>query len=123
MLSFLRSPTATTPAPKPLSLTEAVKLARTGQITLLDVRESAEVQASGRAKGAVHIPLALVPLKADPSAPDRAVGLDIAKPVAVYCASGMRSGRAVAALQKLGYEAHNIGGFSNWVAAGGAVSR
>lgn len=115
MFNFLRSAT------KPLSLAEAIALAKSGEITLLDVREKAEVQASGKAKGAVHIPLALVPVKADPKAPDCA--LDPAKPLAVYCASGMRSGRAVEALQRLGYEAHNIGGFSAWVAAGGPVSR
>ena len=119
MFSFLRS----SPAPKPLSLTEVLAMAATGAITLLDVRELAEVQASGMAKGALHIPLALVPVRADPTAPDRTAGLDTAKPVAVYCASGMRSGKAVAALQKLGYQAHNIGGLSAWIAAGGAVSR
>ena len=44
---------------------------KAGEITLLDVREAAEVQASGTAAGALHIPLAMVPLKADPTAPDR----------------------------------------------------
>ena len=117
MFNFLRSP------PKPLTLAEVMAKAQAGEITLLDVREAAEVQASGTAAGALHIPLAMVPLKADPTAPDRPPGLDTAKPVAVFCASGIRSGKAVAALQKLGYAAQNIGGFSAWVAAGGPVAR
>ena len=119
MFNFLRP----APQPKQLTLAEALTMSRAGEITLLDVRETAEIAALGRARGALHIPLALVPLKADPKEPDRAIGLDVAKPVAVYCASGMRSGRAVAVLQKLGYEAHNIGGFADWVSAGGAVTR
>jgi rhodanese-related sulfurtransferase len=87
------------------------------------VREAKEIAASGKAKGALHIPLALVPIKADPKAPDCTPGLDLAKPVAVYCASGMRSGAAVTALRKLGYQAHNIGSIRDWAAAGGSIAR
>lgn len=119
MFNFLRS-APTTPR---LTAAEAVKLAAQGEITILDVREAGEVQTSGKAKGALHIPLALVPVKADPKAPDCVKGLDLARPVAVYCASGMRSGRAAQVLAGLGYTAHNIGGLGDWVSAGGTVSR
>jgi rhodanese-related sulfurtransferase len=71
----------------------------------------------------VHIPLSLVPMKADRKGPDFDKRLDPSKPVAVFCAVGGRAGMATQALQKLGYEAHNIGGFSDWVNAGGAVQR
>ena len=118
MLNFLR-PAPTTPR---MTAAEAVAAAKTGAVAVLDVREAAEV-ATGKAKGALHIPLSLVPIKADPKAPDCIKGLDLAKPVAVYCASGMRSGAAVQALKKLGYDAHNIGSIRDWAAAGGAVSR
>jgi rhodanese-related sulfurtransferase len=30
---------------------------------------------------------------------------------------------AAQALQKLGYSAHNLGGFANWVQGGGAVAK
>lgn len=106
-----------------MTCAEAIAKAAAGQVTLLDCREAAEVQASGTAAGALHIPLALVPLKADPKAPDRDARLDPAKPVAVFCAMGGRAGRAVEVLRGLGYEAHNIGGFGDWCAAGGPVTR
>ncbi len=107
----------------PLTPAEARELADAGQITLLDVRELAEVQASGLAKGAVHIPLAMIPLRANRQAPDHDPLLDPAKPVAIYCAAGARAGRAADLLTQLGYTAHNIGGFADWCAAGGEVER
>jgi rhodanese-related sulfurtransferase len=119
MFNFLRS----APATARLTVADAVAGAKTGAVTVIDVRESGEIAASGKAQGALHIPLALIPIKADPKAPDCAKGLDLGKPVAVYCASGMRSGSAVQALKKLGYDAHNIGSIRDWAAAGGAVSR
>ena len=107
----------------PMTCADAIAKAAAGELTLLDCREVAEVSASGTAAGAVHIPLALVPLKADPKAPDHDARLDPAKPVAVFCAMGGRAGRAAEVLRDLGYEAHNIGGFGDWCAAGGPVTR
>lgn len=110
-------------AAKRITAADAVALAAKGEITVLDVREAAEIAASGTARGGLHIPVSLVPLKADPKAPDRDARLDPNKPVAVFCAVGGRAGMAAQALQKLGYEAHNIGGFSDWASAGGPVTR
>lgn len=104
------------------SIPQAIELAAQGKIALLDVREAGELSASGTAKGAIHIPLGLLPLKADPAAPDydrRLAG----KPVAVFCAAGARAGRAVALLERFGHEAVNIGGFGDWCGCGGPVQR
>lgn len=119
MLNFLRS----APAAPRLNASDAVARAALRDITVIDVREVAEVRASGQAAGALNIPLSMLPLKANPKGPDFDARIDPAKPVAVYCASGARSGMAAQVLTKLGYEAHNIGGFSDWRNAGGGVSR
>lgn len=110
-------------APAKLNARQAVPLLAQGQITVIDVREAAEVAASGTAKGGLHIPLSMIPLKANPKAPDFDRRIDPAKPVAVFCAVGGRAGMATQALTSMGYEAHNLGGFSDWAAAGGPVSR
>lgn len=105
MFNFLRS------APTP-SLAEVIQMAVRGEVTLLDVRETAELQASGTARGAVHIALSMVPLKAVEKLPKD-------KPVAVFCAAGARAGQAVQVLGGLGFTAWNIGGFGQWASAGG----
>lgn len=99
-----------------LTAKDAVAYAASDKITVLDVREASEIAASGKAKGALHIALAMLPLQAEAK-----IAKD--KPVAVYCAVGGRAGMATQALVKLGYDAHNIGGFGDWAAAGGPVSR
>ena len=107
-----------------LSVAAAIGLAADSKITLLDVREHGEVASTGSATGAVHIPLMMVPFHADPRHPECREELSTDKPVAVYCASGARSQSAKQALNNLGYETvYNIGGFKDWVAAGGSAGK
>lgn len=95
-----------------------------GEIILIDVRDGSEVAASGKAEGALHIPLSVLAVKCDPKSGECPAELRTNKPVVVYCASGMRSQRGAEALAELGYDqVFNMGGFGGWVAAGGAVSR
>ena len=119
MFNFLR-PSSTQPK---TSISDVIAKAKSGAILLIDVREKSELQSSGTAQGAAHIPLALMAMKADPKSPDFDKRFKPGKPVAVFCASGGRSGQAAATLQRLGYEAINLGGFGNWVQAGGPVVR
>lgn len=107
-----------------LSAAEAVARVRTGALTLIDVRDAGELAATGRAEGALHVPLMLVPMKCDPKSPECLPELSTDKPVAVYCASGGRSQMAAQQLGAMGYrEVHNIGGFFDWQAAGGKITR
>ena len=105
------------------SMQDVIKGAASGALTVIDVRESGELRSSGQAKGALHIPLGLLAMKANPKSPDYDARIAQDKPVAVYCASGGRSGMAAMTLKQMGYDAMNIGGFGNWVGAGGPVSR
>ena len=116
MLSMFRSAAG----PKPMPIPEVSALVAAGKMVLIDVREIAEVKASGRAEGALVIPLSLLALKADPGKP----GCDVPQglPVAVYCASGGRSGMAADTLRRMGYQTvTNLGGLRDWAAGGGRV--
>jgi rhodanese-related sulfurtransferase len=103
---------------------DAVAKAASRELIVIDVRESAEIAASGMAEGALHVPLALLKMRCDRSSPECLAELAIDKPVALYCASGGRSQMAAQALAAMGYrEVYNIGGLGDWISAGGKVSR
>ena len=73
--------------------------------TLLDVRTPDE-WAAGHIDGAVLIPVQELDA--------RITELPREHPVVVYCASGVRSARAVATLRAAGYDARDLGGMSRW---------
>lgn len=108
----------------PPATTELVARHARGEVLLVDVRESAELHASGMASGAVHVPLARLPHVADPRHPDHDPAFTTDRPVVVYCASGGRSNLGCGVLAQLGYRnVTNAGGLADWAAAGGKVVR
>lgn len=105
-----------------LSPQDAISGAKDGLVTVIDVREHGEVAASGKAAGALHIPLVRLRDMADPRHPDFHKTLNTDGKIAVYCASGARSMSATRTLRQLGYgDVHNIGGLGHWVQAGGTL--
>jgi rhodanese-related sulfurtransferase len=95
-----------------------------GNALLVDVRDAPEVEKSGKAAGAVHIPRGMLEFRADPESPyyDQHFAKD--KSVILYCASGGRSALSGQALKEMGYgEVYNMGGFSDWADSGGAVDK
>ena len=105
-----------------ISPDEAKGLVGRPDVLFLDVREPAEVAASGKVPGAVAIPRGLVEFRADPASPMHDAAFDRAKTVVAYCASGGRSALVGKVLKDMGYEnVRNLGGFKGWVDAGGEV--
>lgn len=123
MFGFMKSRPAAVSISQ-ISGVDAVSGTKSGKLTLIDVREPGEVSKSGKARGALHIPLMTLNSKADPGNPDFHPDLDMDKPVVLYCASGARSQMAAKTLLKLGYQSvYNLGPLSNWSAAGGRIAR
>lgn len=111
-----------TNAVQPIAPDEAVARAARGDLTLIDVREHNELAMTGKAKGAVHIPMMQLQMQADPRSPETHDALSTDKPVAIYCASGGRAYGAAQALLAMGYkEVYNLGGLMHWQVGGGAV--
>ena len=95
-----------------------------GDAVLIDIRDSAELAQTGKAEGAVHIPRGSLEFKADLSAPTADKSLAYDKPVILHCAGGGRAALAGKLLKDMGYEqVHNLGGFKDWVEAGGKVEK
>lgn len=91
---------------------------------VVDVRDAAEVEKSGKVAGAVHIPRGMVEFRADPDTPyyDKSFAKD--QPVILYCAGGGRAALSGQALKEMGYdEVYNLGGFNDWAESGGAVDK
>ena len=105
-----------------LTPTEAREKIAKGNTLVVDVRDGTEVQASGKAAGAVHVSRGLLEFRADPEAPTHDKNFAKDKTLIVYCASGGRSALAGKLLKDMGYDqVYNLGAFKDWVESGGAL--
>jgi rhodanese-related sulfurtransferase len=101
---------------------EAASLVQKEGALIVDVRDGTEVQASGKAKGAVAVPRGSLESRADPESPNHNPAFRKNRPVILYCAGGGRAALAGKTLRDLGFtDVRNLGGFKDWVAGGGAV--
>ena len=98
LFDFMKSP----------DINEGVKICEeTQDAVLLDVRDPDEY-AAGHIPGSVNLPLSQIK-----SAEDRFPDMDT--PLFIYCLSGARSSRAIAALGEMGYtKLTNLGGIRAW---------
>lgn len=99
---------------KNITAAELPALLASGDAQLVDVRTDAEI-ARGRIKGAISLPLHLLPF--------RLSELDTKKTTVFYCQMGGRSAQAAAfaAAQGLNGAANLQGGITAWYHAGGEV--
>ena len=99
---------------KNITATELSDLLASGKAQLVDVRTDAEI-ARGRIKGAISLPLHLLPL--------RLQDLDAKKITVFYCQMGGRSAQAAAfaAAQGLAGAANLQGGITAWYHSGGEI--
>jgi rhodanese-related sulfurtransferase len=91
-----------------------------GGALLLDVRDVVELQQSGRATGAHHIPRGMLEFRADDTLKSHDPELRKDRAVILYCAAGGRAALAGKLLRDMGYdEVYNLGGLADWVNGGG----
>jgi rhodanese-related sulfurtransferase len=102
---------------------EAQEMVANGAL-LVDVRDGTEVAASGKAAGAIHIPRGSLEFKADTTAATADKNFALDRPVILHCAGGGRAALAGKLLKDMGYQkVYNLGGFKDWVEAGGKVEK
>ncbi|WP_282119957.1 rhodanese-like domain-containing protein [Ruegeria atlantica] len=90
---------------------------------LLDVRDAVELQQTGRAQGAHHIPRGMLEFRADDTLKSHDPELRKDRAIVLYCAAGGRAALAGKLLKDMGYEkVYNIGGLPDWVNGGGEVT-
>ncbi len=99
---------------KIVTVAELPALIASGKVQLVDVRTDAEI-ARGRIKGAVSLPLHLLPMRLNE--------LDAKKKTVFYCQVGARSAQAAAFAAAQGHaDVFNLqGGITAWSHAGGEI--
>jgi len=103
---------------------EARDLIAKGNTLVVDVRDTPEVERSGKVAGAVHVSRGMLEFRADPESPYHDKNFAKDKTVILYCASGGRSALSAKTLKDLGYaQVYNLGAFKDWAESGGAVEK
>ena len=107
-----------------ISPDEARKMVTDQNAVIVDVRDMPELQTSGKIPGSVHIPRGMLEFRADADTRYHDVNLSKDRPIILHCASGGRSALSGQTLKNMGYQnVHNLGGFKDWVEAGGEVEK
>lgn len=97
---------------------QAADMIAKGNPLIIDVRDAAEVTASGKIAGAVNVSRGMLEFRADPESPYHDKSFEKGKTVILYCASGGRALLAGKLLKDMGYDnVYNLGGFKDWTGA------
>ena len=100
---------------KTITPEEALRLSNEGVCNLIDIREKAELDNTGRVENSNHIPRGMLEFWLDPKGPYFKSGkLDMNKEMVLFCAGGLRSALAAKSLKEMGFEkvSHIDGGFA-----------
>ena len=101
---------------KTIDADQAYEMVQNKNCNLIDIRESNELEKTGRVEGASHIPRGMLEVYLDPNSPVFQNGqIDKNKEFVLFCAGGVRSALAVKSLKDMGYQkvSHIDGGFGS----------
>ena len=101
---------------KTIDVDQAYQMVKDKNCNLIDIRESNELENTGRVEGASHIPRGMLEVYLDPNSPIFQNGkLEQNKEFVLFCAGGVRSALAVKSLKDMGYQkvSHIDGGFGS----------
>ena len=107
---------------KRLDFTESLNLIKKTKSVIIDVREESEVLNQGLIKDAIHIPRGLIEFKLSPNSINNPANINADTNLLIYCAGGYRSALAAKTLLDLGFKnVFNLGGYQEWIDAGGDI--
>ena len=102
-----------------VDVAEARRLVEEENALLVDLRDSAEIEKTGKLKGAATVSRGMLEFRADRESKYHDPGFDPSRPVVVYCASGGRAALAGQTLSEMGFpKVYNLGGFQPAADAG-----
>ena len=101
---------------KTIDADQAFQMVQDKKCNLIDIRESNELENTGKVEGASHIPRGMLEVYLDPNSPMFQNGkIEQNKEFVLFCAGGVRSALAVKSLNEMGYQkiSHIDGGFAS----------
>jgi rhodanese-related sulfurtransferase len=106
-----------------LGVVDAIVLAGSDEVMLVDIRDIRELKRDGRVPGAFHCPRGMLEFWIDPASPYFKPVFGEDKKFVFFCAGGQRSALAAQTAQRMGLKpvAHIREGFSGWKKSGGPV--
>lgn len=104
---------------------EAISLIGDEGTVIVDIRDVRERQREGYIEGSVHVPRGMLEFWIDPDSPYHKTVFTEDKHFIFHCASGWRSALATKTAGDMGLKpvSHIKGGFTEWIKAGGPVTK
>jgi len=113
---LLAAANAAVPKLKPEDVRE---MTSRSDVVFVDVRDTPEIQQTGKIRGAIHIPRGMIEFRADQATTYHNPALQKDRTIVLYCASGGRSALAGKTLRDMGYTSvYNAGGIKELTEAG-----
>jgi len=108
-----------------LSATDAIEIAKNGDVVIVDIRDPREIERDGRIPGAFSCTRGMLEFWIDPQSPYAKPIFQEDKKFIFHCAGGLRSALAAKTAQDMGLKpvAHIAGGFAAWRDVGGPVEK
>lgn len=105
-----------------ISAEEGIAKHKAGKTVFVDVRDSADISASGTIAGAHLIRRGMIEFHADDTHPLHNPALKRDADIVLVCGAGGQAALSGKTLKEMGFKnVSNVGGFSSWRDAGGPV--
>ena len=105
-----------------ISPAEGIERHKSGNLVVVDVRDSSEFPKTGTVQGALRIPRGLIEFIADDTHPMHNSALKKDAKIGIICAVGGQAALTAKTMKDMGFEnIVNLGGVSGWAEAGGPM--
>ena len=103
-----------------ISAEDGIAIHEQGSAVFIDVRDSSDIANTGTIAGALRIPRGFIEFAADDTTDFHNPALTKDSQVLIVCAAGGMAALAGKTMTDMGYSnVTNVGGISDWIAAGG----
>ena len=105
-----------------ISPAEGIKRHNSGNLVVVDVRDSSAFPETGTVSGALRIPRGIIEFAADDTHPMHNSALQKSSAIGIICAVGGQAALTAKTMKDMGFEnVVNLGGISDWAEAGGPM--